>query len=123
MNRTDLFSLIPAPLSIRTDALSGTLRIEGDIARNVIRFRFRFSDPLAVAPVLLALRAGGKNYRCYCAIRDETGPIMETPAFHPEFSVGQQFIVTAVEPLVRFMESQKISPDSEKTPRSLTNNK
>jgi hypothetical protein len=123
MNSTDLFSLIPAPLPIKTDALSGTLSIEGDFVRNVIRFRFRFSDPLAAAPVLLAIRAGGKNYRCYCAIRDETEPIMETPVFHPEFSVGQQLIVTAVEPLVRFIKSQKICPDSEKTPRSLTNNK
>jgi hypothetical protein len=123
MNSTDLFSLIPAPLSIKTDAVSGMLSVEGDIAHNVIRFRFRFSDPLATAPVLLVIRAGGKNYRCYCTIRDETRPIMETPAFHPEFSVGQQFIVTAVEPLIRFIESKKNCPDFEKTAFFLTNDK
>jgi hypothetical protein len=91
------------------------LSIEGDIAYNTIQFRFRFSDPLTVSPVLLVIQAGGKKYRYYCTIRDETGPVMETPAFHPEFYVGQQFTITTVEPIARFVQSKESGLDSKNT--------
>jgi hypothetical protein len=95
-----LFSLIPRPIEVNTGSVSGKLFIEGNIAENSLRFYFEFADPLEAAPLLLAVEAAGKWYRCYCTIR--SGSAVLTPVFHPEFCVGQKFTVKAVDPLARF---------------------
>jgi hypothetical protein len=105
----NLVPLIPAPLPIKTCAVAGTLHIEGDMTRNIVRFRFQFSRPFEVSPVLLVIQAGGKKHRYYCTIRDETGAVMETPAFHPEFCVGRRFTITAVEPVAWFIQSKNLA--------------
>jgi hypothetical protein len=115
MTSAILFPLIPAPLTVKTDTLSGELHIEGNLERNTIRFRFRFADSLEVSPLLIVIDAGSKTYRYYCIIRDVNTPVIETPVFHPEFNVGQQFMVTAVEPLARFLQSNEPGSDFEKT--------
>jgi hypothetical protein len=95
-----LYPLIPRPIEVNTESISGKLYIDGNIAENTVRFHFEFADPLEAAPVFLSIEAAGKQFHSYCIIRDERA--VQTPVFHPEFCVGQRFCVKVVEPLARF---------------------
>ena len=98
-----IIPLIPQPLDICDNSLCGKLFIEGNIEQNTIRFSFEFSGSGTVAPVVLDICAAGTTHRCYCAIRDAARPVMASPVFTPEFCVGQQFTINAVETLARFI--------------------
>jgi hypothetical protein len=97
--------LIPRPIPVNTGTLTGELRVDGNIEHNAIQFRFRFTDPCEIAPLLLIVNAAGKTCRYYCTIQDNNAREMVTPIFHPEFNVGQCFTITKIEPLVQFFPS------------------
>ena len=95
--------LLPRPLDICSDSLCGKLLIEGNLEQNTIRFSFEFTGSTALVPVLIDIRAAGKAHRCYCLIQDAGRRIMASPVFTPEFCVGQQFTINAVEAIARFI--------------------
>jgi hypothetical protein len=97
-----LYTLIPRPLSIKTDIVQGMLSIEGNIEHNIIHFRFVFSHKNETSPLCLVINVADSQYTYYCLIRDLDIGTVETPLFHPEFGIGQQFKITAVKPLVDF---------------------
>jgi len=106
----DLYSLVPEPLKINTGLISGKLFIEGNISKNIINFRFEFSSSFKPAPVLIQIEASGKSYSYYCTIL--SGKSVSTPVFHPEFNVGQQIFITAVEPVVRLLNEKNFSKNT-----------
>ena len=97
-----LKSLIPHPIPVETDFISGELRVDGNIERNIIQFRFRFTNIPETAPVCLNICTAGKTYRYYCTIPGNDPKEMVSPVFNPEFSVGQCFNLAEIQPLVRF---------------------
>jgi len=98
----NLDSLIPRPIQVESGSIAGKLRVDGNIEKNIVRFRFRFTNAVETAPVCLNIYAAGKKYRFYCTIFENDPKEMVTPVFSPEFTVGQCFILTGVEPLIRF---------------------
>ena len=106
-----LVSLIPRPIPVDTGSVRGELLVIGNIERNFLQFRFRFSSAAETAPLCLTLSAAGKTYRYYCTIFENDPKEIITPVFSPEFSVGQCFRVSEIEPLVRFLgNNPKIEP-------------
>jgi len=101
-----LISLIPRPIPVKTDLISGELRVDGNIEENILQFRFRFTNTHETAPVRLTICAGGKIRRYYCTILENDPKEIITPAFNPEFSVGQCFSLIEIEPLVRFFKNR-----------------
>lgn len=101
-----LVSLIPHPIPIENGSIRGELRVNGNIEQNIVQFRFRFANTVETAPVCLTVSAAGKTYRYYCTIPETEPPEMVTPLFSPEFSVGQCFCVTEIEPLVCFCKNK-----------------
>ena len=97
-----LYPLIPRPIPVDTEFVSGNLFIEGNLEHNYIRFRFCFTEPKETAPIAVSVMAAGKRYVHNCIIRNQVNHEVETVVFHPEFFVGQQFMVTGVDPLVEF---------------------
>ena len=97
-----LTSLIPRPIQVETDSISGELHIDGNIERNTVQFRFRFHNTMETAPVCLTIAASGKTYRYYCTIQEKKYKEIVTPVFCPEFSVCQCFCLKKVETLVTF---------------------
>jgi len=77
-------------------------RINGNIERNIIQFRFKFVNTVETAPICLSIYAAGKKYRYYCTIFENDSEEMVTPIFCPEFTVGQCFELIGIEPLIRF---------------------
>jgi len=104
-----LTPLIPRPILVETDSIVGKLRIDGNIEHNAIQFRFRFYRAVEKAPVCLNIHAAGKTYRYYCTISGKDPKEILTPVFTPDFTIGQCFRVSGIEPLVQFyMESPRI---------------
>ena len=101
-----LVSLVPRSIPVETGSIHGELQVNGNIEHNIVQFRFRFTRAAETAPVCLTVSAAGAAYRYYCTILENDPMEMITPAFNPEFSVGQCFCVTKVEPLVSFFENK-----------------
>ena len=101
MYKSFLIPLIPRPIAVETDFIKGTLFIEGNLEHNYIRFRFCFSEPQETAPLTLMVMAEGKRHVYTCLRCNYSKNEVETPVFHPEFSIFGQFFITNVEPLVK----------------------
>ena len=104
-----LAPLIPRPILIETNSIAGKLRIDGNIEHNAIQFRFRFYRAVEKAPVCLNIYAAGKTRRYYCTISGKDPKEIRTPVFSPDFTIGQCFRISGIEPLAHFfLESPKI---------------
>ena len=102
MHKPFLYPLIPRPIPVDTESVRGNLFIDGNLELNYIRFRFCFAIPKETSPLAVSVMAAGKKYFHNCIIRNQVNDEVETVVFHPEFYVGQQFMITGVDPLVEF---------------------
>ena len=102
MQETTVYPLIPKPLAIETESVSGNLFIEGNLGSNYLLFRFHFNQDTMLVPLVISVQAAGKLHQLYCLIMDYSCHTVKTPMFCPEFFIGQKFTVTNVETLVHF---------------------
>ena len=96
-----LYSLVPGPILFNGSFLTGKMFISGNLAENALQFRFEYAPFQETAPILIKVQAAGKLYRYYCSIL--SGNSVWTPVFHPEFCVGQEFHLFAIEPIIQFL--------------------
>ena len=101
-----LYPVIPRPIQVKTESVLGELFIDGCLEYNYVRFRFCFTEPKDVAPLVVSVRVKDKEYVFRCNIRDYEKHEVKTDAFHPEFSIGREFVLTGVEPMVKFEKKE-----------------
>jgi len=103
MYKSFLTLLIPRPITVETEYIKGKLFVEGNLEHNYIRLRFCFTEPKETAPVAVFIVAANKKFVYNCTINDYLKSEVKTAVFHPEFNISQQFIVSSIEPLVKFI--------------------
>jgi len=104
MYKPFLTTLIPRPIFVDTESITGRLYIEGNLEFNYIRFRFCFTEIKETAPVIISVKAINKIYSYNCTIYSYQKSEVKTTVFHPEFNINQQFDVISIEPLVKYKQ-------------------
>ncbi|GHV05956.1 hypothetical protein FACS189485_13730 [Spirochaetia bacterium] len=101
METIEHYPLIPRPLPIDCGNVRGKLYIRGRLEGNSFSLCFVFNDPQELAPLIITVRAAGKDHTFSCLIRKEIDGIasVETPFFQSPFYLGEKFEITAVEAL------------------------
>ena len=100
MNTGILYPLTPQPIAIRTGTLSGNLFVDGNVADNLLLFRFKFDIAAATVPLRIQIKVLQDVYHYFCDIRDFSNPIMKTPVIKPEFSLKNEIKILKIESLV-----------------------
>ena len=99
-----LYPLVPKPIDVRNEAFSGSLQVDGNIAGNLLLFRFEFDAESSMAPVCIQVEVQQKVYLFFCGIRDFTNPVMKSPVIKTDFSLKNKITILKVEPLVSLSE-------------------
>ena len=100
MNDKVLFRLLPEPITIRENGVSGRLFVDGNMEGNRLLFRFLFNSPEEVCPVFLDIRISGQRFRYLLAGRDLTNPMIKSPILFPDAAISEGIEVLGVKPFV-----------------------
>jgi hypothetical protein len=103
-----LSSLIPKPIRISNDEVSGELFVDGNFEYKKLMFRFRFDKPDEVAPLLIQIEdTTGKSYQYCCNRYDFSNPVIKSRILHVEFPLCGGIRVLKVMPVVSYIRAMK----------------
>jgi hypothetical protein len=95
-----LYRLLPQPVVIRENGITGRLFVDGNIDANCLLLRLLFDDPEEVVPVMVSVRIGGGISHYALSGRDPAGPMVKSSVLFPRGSVAGSLEITAVKPFV-----------------------
>jgi hypothetical protein len=102
-----LSGLIPGPIAINENGITGRLFADGNLEENCLLFRFLFDRPDEIIPVFLEIRIAGKYYRCLLSSRDPANPMVKSSILIPDSNISEGIEIQSVKPLVSMLRKNE----------------